>query len=424
MENETIDGAASERARVSEIIDIGTKLNIRQAFLTKHIESGSTVESFRAALINDMAARSTDAGTAQVMVSQDEGDTLRQGIEGALYSRLSGTDIEGPAKRYRGASLSDLARAWLQGHGERVNPFDRPYDLLARATSGVGQHTTSDFATYALGAAMGRYLRERIALSETGASSIVTARTVSDFRQVTEVQTSSFPALSKVNEAGEITYGTLSDSGEVLRIGSYAKGIKIAFAAMANDDLSGLQKAIQDISFAVNDLKASLIMAALSANLADGNPLFHSTHGNLAAAGTVIDVANLSAGRKAIRDQVRFGTTAPMGLSPAIILVGSAKETEAQQLLANITPATPSNVNPFSGQLRIAVEPKVTGNNWYLFVSPGTYPCVRWATLEGFDSPRVERSEMFDSLGSAWRVHWHVGAAPVDYRGAYKNPGA
>ena len=56
--------------------------------------------------------------------------------------------------------------------------------------------------------------------------------------------------------------------------------------------------------------------------------------------------------------------------------------------------------------------------------APGTYPVIRFLTLAGFDGPAFETNQEFNRLGTSYRVHWHCGAGPVDFRGAWKNEGS
>ncbi len=92
--------------------------------------------------------------------------------------------------------------------------------------------------------------------------------------------------------------------------------------------------------------------------------------------------------------------------------------------MAQITPTQTADVNVWAESLSIAVEPRLaTATEWYLFAAPGTYPTIRFLTLRGFETPRFETEEQFTRLGTAYRVHWHVGAGPIDFRGAWKNTG-
>ena len=181
-----------------------------------------------------------------------------------------------------------------------------------------------------------------------------------------------------------------------LAIASYARAIGVTFKVMVNDDLSAIDRSIRDTAFATAQLKAKLIVAALAANLADGKALFHADHGNIALSGAMDapDETSLSAGRVALMKQTPPGSTEPLGLSPAILLVPAELQTTSEKLVAAINPASSADVNVFSGKLQVAVEPRLlTGTEWYLFAAPGTYPVIRFLTLAGYEAPRFETSQ-------------------------------
>jgi hypothetical protein len=331
----------------------------------------------------------------------------------AIFSKLSRTEPPEHARSLMGLSLSQM--------GERMGG-DRNW--LDSTRSGGGMLTTSDFSV-ALGSAVGRRLLDMMRAAESGASQIVEYGVVEDFRPVQSVRMSSFPSLEKVNEHGEIVHGALDDTGETMRVESFARLINISYQALRNDDLGAINAAIRNVAFAANELKAKTIISALSATMSDGQPLFHSTHNNFAASGTALGVEALSSARIAMRQQKALDSTTPLGLTPKILLIPTALETVAEQLVASITPAQSSDVNPFANKLTVAVEPRLTdATAFFLFADAALYPTIKFATLSGFEAPRLESNDEWDRLGTSWRVIWHVGAAPIDYRGAYKDPGA
>lgn len=288
----------------------------------------------------------------------------------------------------------------------------------------AGLHSTSDFPTL-MGNVMGKRLGELFRAAESGASAIVATGTARDFRPITEARLSSFPSLEKVNEAGEITWGTMDEEGEALAIASYARAIGVTFQVLVNDDLGAIERSIRDIAFATAQLKAKLIVAALGASLKDGNPVFHASHGNLASPATALADTSLETALLAMAKQTPPGSSDVLGLAPSILLVRNELDIKARKLLATISPTTTDDVNVFAGQLTLKVEPRLaTATEWYLFCSPTTYPAIRFLTLQGFEAPRFETNVEFNRLGSSYRVHWHVGAGPVDHRGAYMNAGA
>jgi Mu-like prophage major head subunit gpT len=293
--------------------------------------------------------------------------------------------------------------------------------MMTRAAPGF--HTTSDFPGI-LSDTMNRRLGELFRVADTGLTAIAATGTARDFRPVKESRLTSFPSLEPVNEAGEIKWGTLSEEGETLAISSYARAIAVSFQLLVNDDLGAIERSIRDVAFATASRKRKVLLAALTAVLSDGKALFHLDHSNLASSGAPPDETTLDAARTAMLRQTAPDSDEPLGLVPAIILVPPELQVVVEKLIATITPATTSDVNPFAGRLQIAVEPGLSdAKQWFLFAAPGTYPVIRFLTLAGYEAPRFETSQEFDRLGSSYRVHWHVGAGPVDYRGAFKNAG-
>ncbi|MCI0600681.1 MAG: ATP-dependent Clp protease proteolytic subunit [Beijerinckiaceae bacterium] len=411
----------AERERASIITAHVRATNLDMALAETLIAEGTPVDEARARIIDAFALRCQPLQGSEIRadlrVGRDESETRLAGMSEALFAKLSGKPPAPVAVPYMGLRLSEIKDRWPAVGG-------RPGNWLSNTRmSGPGFHTTSDFPT-ALGNQLGRVLLAQMQAAESGASQTAATGTVRDFRETTQVRVGSFPALEKTNEAGEIKFGTIDENGEKLRIATYAKGIAISFQALVDDDLSATQAAIRDIAFGAIELKASLILGAFTAALSDGLALFHATHGNLAASGAAIDVDTLSAARTAMRLQKALDGKTPLGLTPKILLVPAHLETIAQQLVASLTPAASADVNPFSGQLTVAVEPRLAVDAWYLFADPGVYPTIKFVTLDGYAGPRLEQEEEFTRLGTSYRVHWHCGAAPVDFRGAFKNPGA
>jgi hypothetical protein len=158
--------------------------------------------------------------------------------------------------------------------------------------------------------------------------------------------------------------------------------------------------------------------------LNDGNPLYSTARGNKAAAGTGITVDALGAGRKVLRDMTDVDGITPLNVVPRHLVVGSAKETEAEQVLHELSAVQVGEVNPFAGKLTLHVEPRLIGNAWRLFADPSQLATLVIAYLAGREGPQIDLQQGWDVLGVEFRAVLDFGCAMQDWRGTYLNPGA
>jgi hypothetical protein len=168
----------------------------------------------------------------------------------------------------------------------------------------------------------------------------------------------------------------LTEEGEKVVAASYARALALSFQVQVNDNLDALGRAIRNHGVATAELKGRLILTALlSQPMADGQPLFHASHNNLAQGADVgpPDVPRLSAARLALRHQKMLGSELPMGLAPAVALVPAELETLMDTVLNSTTyPGTPSEANPFLNKgIRNVVESRLADPlGWMIFPDP------------------------------------------------------
>ena len=155
--------------------------------------------------------------------------------------------------------------------------------------------------------------------------------------------------------------------------------------------------------------------------MSDGKTVFHSGHGNLAASGAAPDETTLSAARLALRTQ-RDEANQLIGLAPKFLIVGPELETGAEKLMAAITAATTDDVQPV--RLSIIVEPRITGKAWHVSADPVVADGLVYAHLAGEPGPQLETRQGFDVDGMEFKVRLDFGAAFIDWRSWFKNPGA
>jgi phage head maturation protease len=350
------------------------------------------------------------------------GDGMARAMEDALFARMSGQTPTQHAREFMGVRMLDMARGLLEQQGQRVrwSSASAVVDTMTR----FGAHTTSDFPNI-LGNAARRYLLQVLNEFPAPLRPIVHPRTATDFRRISLVKLGLNPALLVVPENGEIKRGTTLDAAEGYALTTYARIFAITRQALINDDLGAFVALFQGWARAAAELEASLIAGLIMANptMSDGYALYSPQHHNLAASGSAINVASLTAGRQAVRLQKDLDGSTIVGAVPKFLVVGAAKETEAEQALSAIQAAAVSDVNPFSGKLTLLVDPRITGNSWRLFADPAAFPVIEIARLEGQEDVFVDTRVGFDVDGIESKARVDIGGAAVDYRGTYMDPG-
>jgi hypothetical protein len=215
----------------------------------------------------------------------------------------------------------------------------------------------------------------------------------------------------------------MSDTGMSYRLQTYGRIIAITRQALINDDKRLFSRVPTQFGFKARDLESDLVWGIVISNpvMGDGFALFSNQHGNLGA-GAGITVASVTLGRTAMAQQ-KSAEGGFITVRPAFLVVGPAKETEAEQFLTAVSATSTGNVNPFVGRLQLIVEPRITDNSWYLVASPDAIDTIELSHLEGQEGVFIETQAGFDVDGIKTKARLDVGAATIDFRGFYKNPG-
>lgn len=415
----------AERARARRIVEMASMGAMPEGFAEDHIARGTSAD---AVLDLVMAKRRETVdvdtpmpGRETARVMRDERDTRRAGMTEALVAQMRGRDpASDVARPFMATSLVEMAAICADWKGPIRSAGDK-IDVFMAAS-----HSRSDF-TGIFENALNKSLLERYEVAEPTYRQIARNRNFRDFRVHPMVRSGDFPKLQPVAENGEIKFGTFGEKRETAILSSYASGLRISRQMMIDDDLGAIDDMLGDYGSSVADFEEETFYAFFaSASLSsDSTAVFHATHSNLAGAGAAIDVTSLGAGRAAIRKQKTIDGKA-MNMSPSILLVGPDKETQADQLVATIAANDSVKVNPFSGRLRVVVSAQITGNTWYLLVDPSRAggACFVYGFLDGSTAPRVRSDEPFGQQGMAMTVEHDFGVGAIDYRGAWKNPGA
>lgn len=413
---------------------VGILTAVRQAgiengaeFAQGLIERGLSLADARGEVLAEVEKRQAKV-TSGVEVGQNRAEIAIRGIENALHARV-GLEVADQklANEFRGLSTVDMARECLQAAGVSTRGMSKQQvvtEALA-VRSILGGHSISDFANI-LANTVGRKLRAGYEAAPATYRQFSNRVELPDFRQVTSTQLDDAPDLDAVTEHAEFTRGTMSDNGESYQATAYGKIIAITRQALINDDLGAFDRIAQSFGMRAMLKENNIVYSLLSTNAAmsDGNNFFSVAHGNLTsgAGPYTINATNVGAARQALREQ-----TAPNGsrlnLAARYLIVGPAKETEADQFLdEKYYPATQANVTPANLRrpLTLIVDAEITDAAWYVAADPMMISGVEYGFVQGNEGVYTETRAGWDVDGLEIKARMDFGAGLVEYRGWQK----
>jgi len=401
------------------------------------IRSGNSMDQVRAAVLEEMARDSATRGGHQnvrIQVVGGEHEVRMAGIEEAIMHRIhAGTKLTDNGRQYRGLSLIELGRDFLEAQGVSTRGMDRmrlAKDILHFRS---GAHGTSDFSTLFANVANKRM---RAAYEENIGTYTQWARrapNAPDFKNINIVQLSGAPDLLQTNEHGEFKYGTMKDAGVSYGLVTYGRMVSLTRQAIINDDLRAFERLVTAFGASSSRLENRLVYSQLAGNpmMGDGKELFHADRKNLATgAGSALQLSTLKAGRTAMRLQKGLQGE-ELNLAPNFLIVPASLEQDSYALTSsNYVPAKQTDVNEFRAGGRTAVEPVVepildgmSETAWYLASGNSQVDTVEYCYLEGAEGPVIESEPGFETDGVTWKCRLDFAAKAVDHRGLYQGAG-
>ena len=403
------------------------------------LRQNASIDQARAAILDrmDAADQSRRGGsTVSVQTVRDEHDTRMRGMEEAIMHRMDPraqlTDL---GRSYRGLSLTEMAREALEGLGVSTRGLSRnEIATRAFATRAGGYHATGDFPSL-LGGVGARRLRAAYELVPTTYQLWARrAPNLQDFRITNVLAVGGAPELKKLNEAGEYTYGTISEDATSYRAFSYGRAIGMTRQMFVNDDLNAFDRLLQRFGESARRLENRLVYDQITGNptMQDGTALFHANHGNLLAATSTLTLDNMGKVRALMRKQKDLDGKTQLNLVPAYLIVPSDLEQAAYGFTSsNYAPTKLDDVNEFRVGGRTAVEPiveplldEVSTAAWYMAARNGQIDTVEFAYVDGSEGVRTETFASEDIDGVKIRATLDFAAKVIDWRGLAKANGA
>ncbi len=426
---------AAERTRAATIRDVGRRAALDDAVIQTAIDTGATVDAFRAQAFDGLVTRQNTAPTASVNASltRDETETRRRAMSGALVARLArasgerNVQIPEMSRAYGEMGFAEMAAEAIGWRGHLRTPA-QVIEVFQRAF-----HSTSDFPAI-FSDALNTRLLARYQTAMPTYRSFCAPYIATDFRAINVVRAGDFPSPQRILETGEIPAGTFSESKEQLTVHPYGVRMNITRQMIVNDNLGAIDQMLGSYGDTILGWENDIAFAALISNsytgptlLTDSVVMFHTSHGNETASGTAISLTSIGAGRaKMLKQRSLDGRN--LNLAPAVLLTGPDRITEAEQILVQITPSTVSNAVPdWMRRMTPVVDNNIADDHWYMFApisGPNSAPCFVYGTLQGFEGPRLSTDDPFTVQGISVKLEHDFGVAGIDYRGGVHNEGA
>lgn len=443
------NAVAAERSRVAGIRALGDKHRLPTDFINGLVDSDTSLAAAREQILDKLAEAGDAANVGHnspARVTVDQRDKFREGATNWLLVKagvahlvekaaaMDGKTIKIDPGEFRGVRNVDLAREALENSGISTRGMRDP-DLIVRqamTTQGaVITQTTSDFPVL-FENAIHRTLQAAYATTPDTWSRFAGTGTVTDFRLHTRYLRGTFGALDAVSEAGEFKDKPIPDlAKELIKAKTVGNMINLSRQMIVNDDMEIFSGLAVDLGRAAKLTIEIDVYALLNSNpvMNDGFALFSSQHGNLAAAGAAPSMAAFDAIDVAMASQKDISGNEFLEIAPHTLLV--PRGMRAAAVTVNGSEYDPDAVsklqkpNVVKGLFSdIVASKRLSGTAYYAFADPNVAPAIEVVFLNGVTEPFTDSQDGWRVDGVEWKVRHDYGVGAVNWRSAYKQPGA
>jgi phage major head subunit gpT-like protein len=424
-----------ERRRAAEIFQMCNAFGLKDIaeILTA---SGKTVDEARKEVLETLVKNQPQI-SSRVDVLADEGVKVRAAMIDGLFARASGQvnlkDATPGYEEFRSMSLVELGRECLTRAGFSCRGLSKNQIAEKLLTRGIVAQSSYDYPKI-LSAVSNKSLQKAYAEAPQTWRPFVNVISADDFKDIYRLNFSESPGLLEIEENGEYKETTFSESQETFALKTWGILISITRKMLVNDDLSAFARIPAEFGKAAKRKESDIVYSVITTNglMADGVALFASGHSNYHTSGdaAAITSESLSKARALIAKQTGL-KGAVLDIIPKFLLCPLEKITTAEVLLqsAALPTAEYSSAiyNPWEGKLIPIADPRLSANSttaWYLVADPAQIGTIDVAYLDGNQAPTLSEEEMFERDAVRFKIRHDFNAAPIEYRGMYKNTGA
>lgn len=406
----------SERART---VEIGTLCRTFEVDPSPYISGGQSIDQVRTAIIDTLAENKKAVSNVQVTDKGEE--NYRRDVSDGLAIRagLTITGATADANRFRNMSLRDIAVQCVERLGDTAARSMDSDELFKRALS-----PTSAFSSI-LDTSINKSMANAVEtyrptfLDWTGTGS------VKDFKESKHYQLAEAGELLPLRENGEFSFDEIKDQG--IRKSITTRGLQFGFTreSMINDDIDIIGKVPQKYVAAyyrgINDLVYKMLCS--NPVMYDGNQLFCTEHGNIAAQADKITTALFSEMKKLMRKQKDISKKAFLNLTPAFVIAPSSLEVDIQQFLLSTSAIDGANsgiLNVFKNSMTPIIDATLDGyseKKFYMATNSNLCDTIEVTYLNGKKTPTLESAIDWKRLGIEYRIYADVGVNLLDYKG-------
>jgi hypothetical protein len=415
----------AERQRVLEIESLCRSLGYDPE---EYIKEGKTVDEVRKIILEKQIA---EKKPLSVGVIRDERDKFRDAARDGLALR-AGINVEKPAPgatELRNLSLRELAIEALRIEGV-ANAARLSSDEILR------QYLTPTSLFTGIIDQTARTVFEKAYTEAPTTYQLWTRRgTLKDFRPTKTYQVGTAGELLPVPESGELKHDMPNaEEGPQRQLLTFGRQFTMSRQAFINDDIDFISTIpalyAQSARLGINRLVYQML--AKNPAIWDGKPLFSPEHGNISSVNSAPSVEALSDMRMKMKNQKAAGGQVKLNIPAKFLIVPTALETKAGQLIGSTVDPSQTNPNipnPFYNNLTVISDAELDdatpngAKEWYLVADQLRSP-IQVDYLNGVDMPTiVMKQPPAGQLGYVWDIYIDYGVTIVDYKTVVKNNG-
>lgn len=257
-----------------------------------------------------------------------------------------------------------------------------------------------------------------------------------DFKAKNLVVFGNAPDPRAIPENGEFEEITNVDGKTSYKLVNWGMLWSISWEATVNDQLSAFtrQPAMMGASFPRKQNKLCYGLLKSNVTMGDTYAIFDSTnHGNDTTGAVTDYVAALNTIYSKLAVQTSLGGDAVLNLEPQWWLAPPALRGSVLKTLGSAADPASSNsneINIWQNALQPVIDAELSNASggsdtaFYLAASTNVIDTVEYSYLQGYETPRLQRVERHNALGTSWLIYQPFAYTVVDFRGLQRHTGA